>query len=359
MGTAPHGDDAVATAPGPLVPAPAPPAGRFAGIDIARGVALCGMLLAHFALGGPEDPGWLRAVENVADGRAAPLFCLVLGVGSGLYLRRRRPVALARRGVALLVLGVAIWPLVDRVYLILPQYGLLLAVVAVCNRLPARTLLPLAAACWSVPSIGVALVEDHGLRNAPQPEAYGDLLDVPHLLWQLLWSGGYPLIGWCGFALVGLWIARRDLADRTVATRLVVAGMAAAATQPVAAALRPQVGTVLEPFLDSTAHSNQLAWYLAATGSAVAVLGLSLLVGSAGRATGFLLLGRHALSLYLLHLVVGGVLVWPWVEGVARPLGWQLAVTAAVLLVMWAISALWSTRFRAGPVEGALRRVAP
>ncbi|MGI8810800.1 MAG: hypothetical protein ACR2KK_23755 [Acidimicrobiales bacterium] len=58
---------------------------RLAGIDAARALAFGGMLLAHFAASRrPTDPGWLKAVDNAADGRAAPLFCLLLGVGAGL-----------------------------------------------------------------------------------------------------------------------------------------------------------------------------------------------------------------------------------------------------------------------------------
>jgi len=58
---------------------------RLTGIDAARALAFGGMLLAHFAASRRStDPGWLQAVDNAADGRAAPLFCLLLGVGAGL-----------------------------------------------------------------------------------------------------------------------------------------------------------------------------------------------------------------------------------------------------------------------------------
>ena len=331
---------------------------RLVGIDAARGLALCGMLLAHFLKGDAGDPGWLRLVGDVGDGRAAPLFCLVLGVGSGLYLRRRRPLGLVRRGLVLLVLGLAIWPLVDRVYLILPHYGLLLVAVAACSRLPTRWLLPVALTCWALPSTVVSIVDGHGLRAAEQPSSYADLLDVPHLLWQLLWSGGYPLVGWAGFALVGLWLARHDLADATLAKRMALVGVATSVTQLLAVALRSAAAPGSAAFWDSTAHSNQLAWYVAATGSAVAVLGLCLLFGRAAAGRPFALLGNQALSLYLLHIVIGAVIVWPWRDRVAPPLGLQLLVVAGVAVVLWAVAAAWSRHLGAGPLERVLRRLA-
>ncbi|HEX2118195.1 MAG TPA: heparan-alpha-glucosaminide N-acetyltransferase domain-containing protein, partial [Acidimicrobiales bacterium] len=100
---------------------------RLVGIDAARALAFGGMLLAHFAATRrPRDPGWLRAVDNAADGRSAPLFCLLLGVGAGLLARRgTSDLAFVRRGLVLFAVGLLVWPLVDRVYLILPHYGLL------------------------------------------------------------------------------------------------------------------------------------------------------------------------------------------------------------------------------------------
>ena len=331
---------------------------RLVGIDVARGLALCGMLLAHFVKGETGDAGWLRFVGDVGDGRAAPLFVLVLGVGSGLYLRRRSRLGLVRRGLVLGVFGVAIWPLVDRVYLILPHYGLLLVVVAACSRLPTRSLLPMAVTCWALPSITVSIVEGHGLRAAEQPSSYLELLDVSHLLWQLLWSGGYPLVGWAGFALVGLWLARHDLADATVAKRMVLVGVAVGGTQLLAVVLRSAAAPGSGAFWDSTAHSNQFAWYVAAAGSSVAGLGLSLLFGGAAAARPFALLGSQALSLYLLHIVIGAVFVWPWRDRVAPGLGLQLLVVAGVAVVLWAVAAAWSRHFGAGPIERALRRLA-
>jgi len=320
---------------------------RLAGLDVARGLALVGMLFAHFArprIGG-GDPGWLQAIDNVADGRAAPLFCMLLGVGAGILAARRGPASVARRGAVLFVLGVAIWPLIDRVYLILPHYGVLLVLAALVSKLPTKVLLPLAFVAWTVPSIGVAVVEDHGMRSADQPETYGDLLDVGSVTWQLLWSGGYPLVGWLGFALTGLWLSRLDLGDAGVQRRLVVGGAVVAATQPLIAA----TGST---FLDTTAHSNQLGWYVVAAATAVALLGVCSLV--APRPSALRHLGRLALSAYLAHLVIGIHLVWPWRDRHDPSLAAQLGATVAVLGVLATAAMLWP-RDRRGPVEAATR----
>jgi hypothetical protein len=191
------------------------------------------MLLAHFAISRGGGPGWLEAVDDVADGRAAPLFCVLLGLGAGLLLARGRTDAtLLGRGAALFVLGLLLWPLVPEVFVILPHYGILLALVVLLRRLPAQALLPAAALAFVVPSLVVAAVGGDDLRSGGQPDSYADLLDVPEVVAGLVWTGGYPLVGWTGFALVGLLLARLPLADRSVQRRLVVVGAVVGGLQP-------------------------------------------------------------------------------------------------------------------------------
>ena len=337
-----------------LTPARPRSSTRLVGIDAARALAFGGMLLAHFARSRrPDDPGWLQALDNAADGRAAPLFCLLLGVGAGLLAARgTSDLAFIRRGLVLLGLGLLVWPLVEDVYLILPHYGLLLALFPLVRRMPTRWLLPAAGVAFLVPSLVVAVLGDLGLRSAGQPATYGELLDGPGLLTQLLWTGGYPLIGWAGFVLVGAWVVRQGLGERRVQWRLLVGGAAIAALQPV-------VGTG-RLFLDGTAHSNQTAWYVLASASAVAVLGACLLI--AGRARPLVQplvpLGQVALSAYLAHLLIGEVVVFPWLRTTQPPLAAQVVVAAAVFVAFAAAASAWLTVHRRGPVETVVRAVA-
>ena len=357
-----------------LLSSAAPPSGRTAagrldGVDVARAVALAGMLLAHFARSyGPGDPGWLQGLDGAADGRAAPLFCVLLGVGAGLLAGRGTPDRVfLRRGLVLFGLGVAVWPHVERVYLILPHYGVALASVPVLRRLPTRWLLGAAAVAFLVPSAVAATVADHGLRTAAQPRAYGELLDVGFLVRYLAWTGGYPLAGWVGFVLVGLWLARQRLADRSTQRRLLGAGAAVSFAQPlVAGALAALRGSGpgeragasgLAAFLDASAHGNRTAWYVLASASAVAVLAACLALTGPGRPrpTPLVRLGQLALSAYLAHLVLGNAWVWNWQERARPSLVAQVGVVAAVLVAFAAAAGAWRARYRRGPVEELVR----
>jgi len=343
-----------------LTAAPPRNSTRLVGIDAARALAFGGMLLAHFAASrGPGDPGWLRAVDNAADGRAAPLFCVLLGVGAGLLMSRGvSDRALMRRGLVLLALGLLVWPFVDDVYLILPHYGILLALFPLVRRAPTRWLLPLSGIAFLAPSVVVATLGDQGLRGAGQPTTYGDLLDTSEILGQVLWTGGYPLVGWVGFVLVGAWLARRGLGDHRTQRRLLVGGTVIAAVQPLVAVAHAALGR--PPFLDSAAHSNQTAWYIVASATAVAVLAGCLIVARQARRVALALapLGQVALSAYVAHLLVGEALVFPWLDGSSPALSVQVAVAAAAFAGLTAAAKAWLARHRRGPIETVVRALA-
>src|SRR5262245_22349026 len=93
--------------------------GRILGYDVARSMAMLGMIVVHFGLVMAVDqarPAWSAWIMHVLDGRAAATFVVLVGVG--LTLRSRRAVAaggdraidpvrttLIRRGVFLLAMG--------------------------------------------------------------------------------------------------------------------------------------------------------------------------------------------------------------------------------------------------------------
>jgi len=342
---------------------------RLEGIDVARALAFAGMLLAHYAASLRfDDPGWLQGVDNAANGRAAPLFAMLLGVGAGiLAARRSSDRVFVLRGLALFVIGLAVWPLEDRIYLILPHYGLLLAAVPLLRRLGSRALLGGAALAFVTPSLVLALADSHNLRGSLQPEDYGQLNDLGYMAGHIFWSGGYPLVGWLGFVLVGLWLARQSLGERATQVRMLAFGVAVAALQPVASlAFDALDGFHNNPdsggwaaFLDGTAHSNAAAWYVIATGTAVAVVGLCLLVTPLVRSalSPLIALGQLALTAYLAHIALGAWLVWDWRDETYPPLATQVWVTLLVFAGFAAVAVAWRRRWKRGPLEGLVRLV--
>src|SRR5262245_46306384 len=101
----------------PRPPTALPPA-RIEGFDVARAVAIVGMVVIHFteALSYETMPPRLQELVGLLDGRAAALFVILAGIGVTLMTRsaassgdtqaiRQARWRCVRRGVFLLMLG--------------------------------------------------------------------------------------------------------------------------------------------------------------------------------------------------------------------------------------------------------------
>lgn len=339
--------------------APGLPTGRLDGVDVARAIALVGMVTVHFGPGREVGTGATAFVYHAFYGKASILFALVAGVGVGL-MASRRPAGLVRvrmlyRALWLVPLGLALEELDHPVAVILQYYGLFfLGVVPFVGRRRATVLA--GAAAWLLVGSGTVLAA-LVLRPEWMVRTGGD---PPTTAWELLVGGYYPAVAWVPVLLFGMWLATVDLRSPRVRTAMVVGGAATlAATRwaSVTAAsvldLQVERGTWAWALAES-GHSEMPLAILGAVGFGTAVLGASLVVVDVARpvVAPLAALGRLALTVYVGHL-----LVYAWVpdlfpadtvaEGVAH-VGWFALATA---VGSW----LWLLAFPRGPLEAAVR----
>jgi uncharacterized membrane protein YeiB len=327
---------------------------RITGVDVARGLAVLGMMTAHVGPGGPEDP-WPWSLAQVVDGRSAALFVLLSGVSVALLSGGSRPVVGTRRVLsrtrllvrAFLVLGigVAVELLGTPVAVILPTYAVLFACAVPLLGTEPRRLLGAAAA---VAALGPLLHHELGpvLERLPG-QAWTNLLTGPF----------YPAVVWFAYVLVGLAVGRMDLRDRIVRLRLLGAGAGLAVLGHGAAAVLTRAfagDPLLAAFVSTEPHSSKPLEVVANTGVGLAVLALCLMLADAlPRVTAPLAAtGALALTAYVGHLVVIAALgpesVW---EPSART--WLLFLGVTVL-ACWA----WRAAFGRGPLERLLHELA-
>ncbi|WP_306231306.1 heparan-alpha-glucosaminide N-acetyltransferase domain-containing protein [Agrococcus beijingensis] len=372
--------------------------GRLVGIDLARLVAVAGMMAAHTVLNAePERPA---AVVALVDGPPSTLFAVLGGVSVVLAARTRlaagdRGGALrstAVRGLLVAALGVLIAPLATAVFVVLVPFGVSIVLAGLLLVARSWAIAVVAAALWAGGGTLAALGRHELLPALERGGAPMALVD-PAL--GVLLTGVYPVVTWLVYLLVGMLVARALLAARRGGReRVVLAGLAALGAVLVAAALplselgvrvlaastyaalgdaaRDVIlangyGAVpgLEPAwqLVAAPHSGTPTDIARTVGIALLVIGLlglavSLLPRAAVRVLEPLrAAGGAPLTIYVVHVVLVSTMAAA-LAGVAPGLVHGWGAWALQLAVALAIGALLAATGARGPLERLIGRIA-
>ena len=343
--------------------APWPPGAgrRIEGIDVARGLAMLGMVIVHYVWAA-SDTGPTAALARAMEGRAMPLFMLLGGIGVVLATRRAAHPdrALLIRAVLLLAMGLVLHELSERIAIVLQFYGLLFAVSPLLRRLP-----PWALAAGVVITTAVGAVTKQLAGWPPQATSYDVLLDGWPGLRSLLLDGYYPFFPVFAFFGLGLLLARLDLTDRRVAATMAgVGAVVGLGAWWVADLVAPRVGLtddnrrpdgtfLVERLVDIEAHSSMPAWVVSSAGTSVAILGLSLLAAPVLRKAlwPLAIVGTMALSFYAFQAVA--TLFFPSPTETTLAAEWRHV--AELYVGFLAAAVVWRRFFRRGPLEALLR----
>lgn len=374
---------------------PAPPARRAArlmGVDVARGLALLGMIAVH-VFDEFDQRGNPTLTTEVAGGRSAATFALLAGVGLALLSGGRRPAeGTARTAVAaglvvraLLIgaIGLFVAELFGastEVEVILPYYGaLFLLAIPLLGARP-RTLALYAAALvvlaplvviWRAADVGTADLDAGGNLT------FGTLLDDPGgFLDALFVTGSYPVLAYLVYLCAGMALGRLDLSSRWVGSGLLAGGLALAVGSRLVSTLllfqaggmgqlldlnedsptRKAVNKLLwssddDPigswwyFAVPAPHSNTPVDLLHTLGAGMAVLGAALLVCRIGAAARLLrplaAAGSMTLTLYVGHLLV-------LASGLVDD---DIALYLVMVVGALVFSSVWRRKLGQGPLE--------
>lgn len=330
---------------------------RLHGLDIARFLAYCGMVLVNFRVAAQVTAGsdFASTLTNALEGRAAALFVILAGIGLTLAQTPKGVIA-ARAGV-LLVLGLANLTIFEAD--ILHFYALYFLVALPFLAAPSRWFLLAAFAAMAIGFVGLFLL-DYEAHWDWETLVYADFWTLEGFLRHAFFNGWHPVFPWVSFVFLGMWIGRQDLANKGVQNRLILWGLAASllATLPGFLIEDPQLGEIL-----GTASLPPGPFYLlAASGSACVMIGAMLRLGNLldrlGLAEWLTTPGRMALSLYVAHILLGmGTLeAMGQLDGSLSPeaiFGFSLGFCAFSMLFTW----VWTLLSPRGPLEALMRRI--
>lgn len=323
---------------------------RIEGVDVARGIAVLGMVTAHV---GPDDHGPIPpgGFSQLADGRSAALFVVLAGVGLGLLSGGTDPVQGTRlvqarlrilvRGGLLLALGQALVLLDVPIAIILTSYAVYFALGVVALTWSRSALVTAAAV---VALLGPLVVQWAQPRlpelSAGSPQTLADVV-VGHY---------YPAAVWMAYVLAGLAIGRSDLRSTRLRRAGAVLGLGLVVLGHGGSWVALHVLGLPTPLATSEPHSSTTFEVVGNTGVALLVLAAALVAADRWPRTlsPLAATGALALTAYTAHLVAIAV-VGPWIVW-DTSLGWWLWFVGVIVLGCWA----WRRRLGRGPLERAL-----
>ena len=350
---------------------------RVIGFDVARALAIFGMIAIHFNLVMADgDSGWLQWTLDRAAGRPAAVFLILAGIGIAIRSNRaaqqgdaaisRARRVLVRRGLFFLVCGFAfltVWP-GD----ILRLYGVSFLIAAPLFLTPTRPLLILAASIIAA-FVGMVFLLDFSAGWNFETLDYADLWTAKGATRNLLFNGFRAVFPWTALLLTGICLGRIDWSSQvarrtTIFCGLVVTAIAEVVSQSLLAVVIA-AGTPSEDAIAVCGTDSLPAmplFLLSAGGVACAVIAVC--VGWAEARPGGLIVrslaatGQTAFTWYIAHVVVGvgGLYATGFVQHHTNLLALTVAAGACALATCFSLG--YRRRFRYGPLEWVLRKIA-
>ena len=355
--------------------------GRMTAVDLARALATLGMMVVNvesIIADNTIGPDWLIQLIEATEGRFAPIFVVLAGLGVTLMTRgfqlcgdryglNRTRHVLFKRAAFLFAAGLCLrldWP-AD----ILHCYGVYLMIGALMLTASTRQLLGTAALVYAV-SVSIGLLGDLYQQWDWSMVTDPELFSPKGLIRYLLFVGYYPAFPWLSFFLFGMWLGRNDMAH----PRFKILTLAAGTLLVAAGEVLPRVlKTTIVELAYSTKTFNLI--YLASTdafppmplfgisgiGAALTVIGMCLVLvhrwPASPALSALIVTGRMTLTLYVAHIVIGIDALALAGMGENQPFMiavlWGLAFFG--LSVLFAV--LWDRRFGRGPLERIMRSI--
>lgn len=354
------------------------PNGRIIGLDLARAMAIIGMMIVNYKLameaqnGGPQ---WLRSATELFEGRASALFVILAGVGVSLMAARarasgevkqlkeirrtllRRAAFLFLAGIGLLVMG---WS-AD----ILHYYALFIALSALLLRLSDKTIFTWIILILITTEIQLIYL-DYSYGWSENYHEYIGLWTWSGFVRNLLFNGFHPFFPWFGFFLLGLWIGRKDWLkqqdnrNRLLGITVVITIMAELFSHLIIRELTPGLGSEATQSLFGTKPMPpNLIYFCSAAASALSIMVLCIQVGERWKESRWMQAlvstGQLSLTHYVAHIVLGLVpLQW---LGLLENGSVVFSTIYAFLfyVAMIIASVYWKKRHNRGPLELLMR----
>ena len=353
---------------------------RIIGIDVARALAVIGMILVNFkVVFGENGQSWVKSFASIFDGKAAATFVVLAGVGlalmtnSAINHRDKAKIKLARiriakRALFLFIIGlsyITIWP-AD----ILHFYGIYMAIVVILMRCKEKTILMSGVSLILVyPILITVLNYDTGWNF--ETLDYQDFWTIKGFIRNLFFNGFHPVMPWTAFMLFGYWFGKQNLHNDKFVKKIfwmstiifisiqVVSYLSISilseGNQKAALQLTEIFGTNPMPPLPIYMFNGiAIAFALISACILIAKKFENTFIIDALKKT-----GQLALTFYVAHVIVGMGIIELITPSKVRSYSIEFSVIYAILFSLLCIlfAVIWRKYNKSGPLEWVMRKI--
>lgn len=353
---------------------------RIIGIDVARALAVIGMIVVNFkVVFGEQGSSILKNITALFEGKAAATFVVLAGVGIALITNNaierddsqkllQIKKGIMKRAVFLFVTGLSymlLWP-AD----ILHFYGIYMILTLFLLRLSGKKLFIAALIIiFSYPLIFLQI--DYTLGWDFILLEYKNFWTFDGFFRNLFYNGFHPVFPWTAFMLFGVWFGKMDLHDEDLVKKMFYRSLAVFVSIQLlsctAILIASKSGPLIKEFLILFTRVEPMPplpfYMLSGSSFAISIISFciliskkyekSLLVNSMHK------MGQMALTMYVLHVVMGmGAVEIFAPEKIGKlPVEFSFFYAAIYSFLSVIFAVYWSKRYKRGPLEFLMRKV--
>ncbi len=346
---------------------------RIIGIDLARGIALLGMVIVNFNLVFHDNlvdqlkPSFVLFLQ----GKAAATFVVLAGIGLALMSKSKKDqpkyiqLKIIKRGAFLFIFGLLLTLIWEAD--ILHFYGIYLALIAILFK-TSNTFKLISAIMITASYPILFILFDYTKGWDFEKLHYLEFWRVEVFFLNLFFNGFHPVLPWIAFVFIGFWFGNKNLTNNAFLKSTII-------TSGIVLTLSTIINTYKEPLVKSISTYNvefiimlldnspmpPMPSYML-TGISVALLTISSCILIGYKFPHSILIkticasGKMALTLYVTHIIIGMGII----ESLPTSLftfPFMIAYSFGFYILSMLFSYLWLKFFKQGPLEYIMRRI--
>lgn len=355
---------------------------RITGFDLARALAIFGMVIVNFKIAMNADTGsqLLMSFAHMFEGRSSALFVILAGVGITFMTNKARissnsitiykgRISLIKRGLLLIFIGLLYTPIwaAD----ILHFYGFYFLIASVVFMFNDRALLLVSTIIMlAFPSLMLFFNYEQNWNWISL--TYENLWSLDGMVRHILFNGFHPIFPWAAFLIFGMWLGRQDLSQKAIRKRFLLSSIVSLIViESLFYIIKLSLGdgaalemtNVEVEFLFSTSIIPPLPQYIISAGSSAVIVLIGCLYFSdkfpKNKIQKWLCqTGQLSLTLYVAHVILGMGTLESMGLLVNQTIDFSLFSALIFCVCGIAFSVIWLKYFKTGPLEWLFRKIA-